>query len=604
MDAISHRLAIRNLKSIVKQIETLRNHRNTTITERHLDRLPSTNEDHIKLMRLSDKLQEHLQPWRSTREVAVDEVIRLTVEDPILCQILQPLFEQTPGQYAFDGDSFKIHELWSNALRSCSFAPNLLLTRYLENNFTALRNSMRHEIFAYLGPRYLYHILEHNLTGNELYFLVKLWHSYIELVRQTENPEDRVEWGTLNRCFGNLPEVELKSAFVPPVLISEVIARLIELRREASVPNLFSVFFGKPALVFNATKRDRKPSVDTSLFRLLPLYYGAFVNSNTLPAIKTIAERQEGILRDTVLEGNSLWSRYCNVLGDVLRYYRTGFVLEGDTPVNLNPDFEYNLQRTISHSFSLQDFLSGCLEEIMFADGPRREFATLLVECFAAIDLYCKHAVETIHDSLPEYTDLSSKHLRTLRAVTGIPSLPLFDNVPYLRRFRVKGKIYITSDHLPEPPDVLLDSSGALRDFSVQTMSLFGEMILWLSIDGSRSPLRVQNHYPVVAAVGRSGTEYYVAAVVVHHVYYFSYVKVGATSVEYTDECGEPHTSSQFFVLARRNRDDSTFTWRSFWPQRDPEYCGVSSSARQDDEHLLSLLNDMQKSPAKILRFH
>lgn len=41
--------------------------------------------------------------------------------------------------------------------------------------------------------------------------------------------------------------------------------------------------------------------------------------------------------------------------------------------------------------------------------------------------------------------NLSSNILRDVQEVTGSSKLPFFDNVPYLRRFRVKGEIFITT---------------------------------------------------------------------------------------------------------------------------------------------------------------
>lgn len=83
--------------------------------------------------------------------------------------------------------------------------------------------------------------------------------------------------------------------------------------------------------------------------------------------------------------------------------------------------------------------------EIQSSSTDNRALAVFLTECFAATDHYCKNAVETIHDSLPELVDLSRDQLRDVRLLIGLPRLSMFDNVPYLRRFRVNGRIYIMS---------------------------------------------------------------------------------------------------------------------------------------------------------------
>lgn len=132
---------------------------------------------------------------------------------------------------------------------------------------------------------------------------------------------------------------------------------------------------------------------------------------------------------------------------------------------------------------------------------------------------------------------------------------------------------------------------NVLHNLTVDTMTLTGDMVLWLHIRGHHSYFRSEGHYPVLAAVGKSQRQYYVAAVKVQHMYYFTYVENGASSVTYKDEIGEEHKARDFFVLARRHREDSTLVWRGFWPRTDPNHCAVSESAKQDDSHLESLLN-------------
>ncbi|KLO18772.1 hypothetical protein SCHPADRAFT_98467 [Schizopora paradoxa] len=179
--------------------------------------------DHLQLQRKAPSWRGFAKNFKSTCKA-----IRLTVEDPYLCHFFSPLFiTEMPSQD--DAERFRmIHSQWSDALRACSSDPNLSETPYLENNYPALQDSMRHEIFSYLGPRYLYHILALNLTGNELYFLVKLWHSYVDFVQEAGNAANRVEWATLNRCFGNLPAWPARIPFVPPALVAKLIIHLVE----------------------------------------------------------------------------------------------------------------------------------------------------------------------------------------------------------------------------------------------------------------------------------------------------------------------------------------------------------------------------------------
>lgn len=152
-------------------------------------------------------------------------------------------------------------------------------------------------------------------------------------------------------------------------------------------------------------------------------------------------------------------------------------------------------------------------------------------------------------------------------------------------------------DYLPEPPDVLVKGGDALHDLTVDTMVLTGDIVLWLHI-GHQSHFRSKGHYPVLAAVAGRG-RYFVAAVKVQHIYYFTYVGDGASLVVYKDEIGDEHTASEFYVLARRHRDDlsslDALVWREFWPRRDPYYRPISDSAKQDDDHLEALLKSFNR---------
>ncbi len=81
-----------------------------------------------------------------------------------------------------------------------------------------------------------------------------------------------------------------------------------------------------------------------------------------------------------------------------------------------------------------------------------------------------------------------------------------------------------------------------------------------------------------------------------------------ARAVTYTDEVGDNHETDGFFVLALRydptdveppyprtypDAMDPTgpLHWLKFWSEKDPDYWPMSESARDDDDHLESLLN-------------
>jgi len=197
--------------------------------------------------------------------------------------------------------------------------------------------------------------------------------------------------------------------------------------------------------------------------------------------------------------------------------------------------------------------------------------------------------------------------------------MAFFDNVPYLRRFRLSdGRFFITSDQLPEPPSLLV-KNFTLCDSSVDAMVLGVDVVLWLRFDTyRRSPFDATDHYPILAGFNQHNEPIYVAVAEVEHNPYFTCVEDGASTVRYADEMGYEHETNEFFVLVLRH-DPSDVTppyprtsagamdptgplhWLKFWPEKDPDYCALSDSAKDDDDHLESLLNSCDGNTKKDL---
>ncbi len=207
--------------------------------------------------------------------------------------------------------------------------------------------------------------------------------------------------------------------------------------------------------------------------------------------------------------------------------------------------------------------------------------------------------------------------------------IPHFDNVPYLRRFRLGAEVFITSfvnlsrlysglsshslcsDSLPEPPHSLIASSAnnSLSKFSVDSMVIDGDMVVWLDVGAPLGwEFADEGHYPILAGYDERGAPLYVAAIKHKFVCYFTCVKNGTWTAKYTDEVGDTHESKEFFVLALCHDPsdlkppypripggalDQTgpLCWLTFWPKKDPDYCAASDSARLDDSHLEALLD-------------
>lgn len=179
----------------------------------------------------------------------------------------------------------------------------------------------------------------------------------------------------------------------------------------------------------------------------------------------------------------------------------------------------------------------------------------------------------------------------------------------YLQSVPVASHL-VSSDSLPEPPHVLISNSlnSNLYEFSVDTMVIHGNMVLWLCVEGLICPFDITDHYPILAGRDQHGNALFVAAVKLEFIYHFTCIEDGARIARYTDEIGDTHESDKFFVLALRH-DPSDLTppyplipggamdqtgplyWLKFWPEKDLDYCAATNSAKADDGHLVSLLN-------------
>jgi len=237
------------------------------------------------------------------------------------------------------------------------------------------------------------------------------------------------------------------------------------------------------------------------------------------------------------------------------------------------------------------------------------------------IDRYCKLVV---YQGLK--LDLSSEFSEKVFSLPGAPESPfdsthisLFENVPYLRRFRIGTNLYITSDHLPGPSRVFVEDfqAGVGDNIHVDTMLLNGHMVVCLRVDGTKPQTRFngEGHYPILAGYDLLGESLYVAAVRLEHIWFFACVANGASKVTYTDEMGDIHTTYEFFVLALRH-DPCDFRspyprahegamdptgplfWQKFWPEKDLDY--YEDERLTDDRLLESVLDGLsaQNHPA------
>ncbi len=149
-------------------------------------------------------------------------------------------------------------------------------------------------------------------------------------------------------------------------------------------------------------------------------------------------------------------------------------------------------------------------------------------------------------------------------------------------------------------------TKNALRAFSIDTMLLEVDTVLWLRIAGSNSPFDTTGHYPILAGFSQRGEPIYVAAAKVHHTYYFTCVEDGASAMtRWERSIKQESFSLSLFVTIVTPPYPRTPTgamdptgplhWLKFWPERDPDYAALTDSAWNDDIHLKSLLNSFSR---------
>jgi len=379
-----------------------------------------------------------------------------------------------------------------------------------------------------------------------------------------------------------------------------ILDRLHQSRNADLLPNIFTSFFSRPLLSYTIQGSDtegdfadkiRYHEVSNRNIDLLASF-SARITISLQRRDRKWHNFKHPAIRASIL-GDEIMRECCNLINNALETYRDGLPCWWSRISRVWPNLDPSGLEKMSQA--LFYFLSAR---------------------YVGIDRYCKRAIILERRLLPSSLVNS---VRSLVGRTKETSLPLFDNIPYLRRFRLRdGSFFISSDYLPEPPHRLMGDStkNILRDVSVDTMLLGVDMVLWLRIDKSDPPFDATGHYPILAGTNQRGGELYVAAAKVDGIYYLTCVEDGAKFVTYTDEIGDEHVTKIFYVLAlRHDPSDATppyprtpagamdptgpLHWLKFWPEEDPDSVALSDSARIDDNHLESLLNGFDGNTKK-----
>ncbi|KLO06568.1 hypothetical protein SCHPADRAFT_686459 [Schizopora paradoxa] len=344
--------AKRDVESVVKKIEQIRRHGETTIFERHADTSISLSDAELaKLKSLCKKLVDLSSSERATERYASEEIIRLSVEDPRIHLFLKELQLFPSGSYdlsmhtccsfarfTIDDASVEVHGLWSDLFQISrgtvegSAQTNDTMAEYLEHKNFYFIDYLQNRESSFLSARYLRHALKLGVVGNALYFIVNFWHRYLKIAindAERSGDESIVEWSNLDGCFQSLPSGALRTAYAPPPLLADFLAQTIVYRRSNKVPSALQIFFCVPHM--DPISLDKglfsRISIDKTHFRLLPVYHAALFRAlaefpHESPLLPS---EQNGRIHDAVkgmiLFGDQIWTDYCEAAKQIWDYH-------------------------------------------------------------------------------------------------------------------------------------------------------------------------------------------------------------------------------------------------------------------------------------------
>jgi len=248
-----------------------------------------------------------------------------------------------------------------------------------------------------------------------------------------------IEWSVFDTCVDNLlsSRKPLKS-FLSPNRLAKFAESLI--REAQQVPTILSTFFLTPTIdplrldEGRAYKSEIKyTSVDGWNLYHLSQYCLMFLKelsgsddiNEQLNFIRYFDGPHQRMLKNTVLV-NELWIAFYNIFSDSVLNYHVG---RG-----------YPLGRTMySPILDASRYLAKHLE--------RTDGSLLIAKCIG-IDRYCKLSMYQAFRRgvpVPNFAPYTFAKRHEQDGPVERTQIPSFEHVPYLRRFRVGGKLYITS---------------------------------------------------------------------------------------------------------------------------------------------------------------
>ncbi|KLO08604.1 hypothetical protein SCHPADRAFT_931694 [Schizopora paradoxa] len=620
-------------RQIANEIRRLRGHAKTTIYERHR-RFNDGNKscpNYRELIPLCMSLVTFPRRASDAEERrAVDtDISKLLVEDPIVYQIFQQckneiesnkpqrdigLFERPDSS-----DIENARGRWSRLIGYNSFGD--YDAESMELNLDELKESIRNDHYAVID--YLPYVLATKMQGKDLELLQELWDHFLSCVVEFGYP---IWMNVMDSCFKNIVSSGKPLAkFASPLQLKSIASYLVKYQYEA--PFIFSSFFAVPTI-----ELESKTSPYAAKF-VYPAPFGDWdlvtassyaVHFLRNKAFKTIVPNPESHLRtyafelvkNTVLLDSRWMMLYRIVQGAVSNYRHANGVVR-------------NVKRLKGVHPDLSLLMDDVLLPFMYLDTKNSKYtkeksrSKFFISQSVDIDRYYKLEMLEAYETNIEYSQYAvdrerfQTYIRIPGGIYSLTFIPQFRNVPYLRRFRIGGKYFITADGLPEPIAHIWspwNRENFLEDLAVDTMFLDGHLLTLLHIHDKTPFFDCTGHYPILAGY-EMGTRdpFYIAVARLKpdSPWYFTTIKDGASSVKYTDEDGEEHIKSDFFVLAlrhdptdippppyshlRKGAKDPTgpVYWLKYWPHKDSQY--ADREVPSDDRLLEPFLNALRE---------
>ncbi|KLO18486.1 hypothetical protein SCHPADRAFT_936160 [Schizopora paradoxa] len=603
---------------VAQDVRRLCRHDERGIIERHKhSNFELSDIDRRKLVKSCKKLLACMRSKvSSTQLAALDEMIDLTIEDPLIrttlaeCDLsgLLPKYKEPDLiistikalgsiQYA------RIHGIWSDVIQvSCNKTDEELYPT-LKSIRESLFTSLRHPEVSFLAARYLAHVLRLALPPGERFWVAnalqhlcsELWQFYMDIAGETSKG---IEWPTFDSCICGFDQLIF---YDPEGHVDQTGRRRLPSLARIFIRNLqdtqiFENLLRAPSIEY-VVEDETIAITEVSNWNLDARWCrslcAAFLQelSGTEDAQVQLAFVRGGMDAGTRrrLKLTVLISEACIIYCQLTHIYRSLNAIELEELHTALLDDDSPTSRS---QYSTSSKLTFWTDKLMstFADAKTvdaKALAKCLIARFMSIDRYCKYAIQKTTKYSSDWTRFyfPPRVLKYLNDVEG----------GYFRhcrgrclvRLKTNNKIHIVDAEWDMDLAKLLRRYGS-EHLTIDVMFIGENMAMYHHLTGDQ-PFDPNGHYPLLAGKdASSGEPLFVADYHRNPHYFFAAVAAGQTLVENEEPDGNIYTTTHICVLCLRHdpsdvrapfpsipKDAMDATgplhWLAFWPEKDPE---------------------------------